>query len=264
MLGITLQENTKTTHSTLGVPTHRSPSVGEVGEQITASSIQRVSKSTEGSALVYLKKEREREREREKREGETKKRKKKYRKKEKKKKEKKREKWARRGVRVNLQDPHESKGFMCIAFKPWPYTENHSAVKLHPSLLSLTLAKPRHNPHPLLALQSATLAARAHTPEECSSSGTGLCYSSPFGTHSHTWKETYFAPPIIVPMEHASKAQAHIKNGEVIDNQIWPCHLCSNIKTSILHAGGKCTQVCNPGFTNLHLNIAWTLKFMIP
>ena len=44
-------------HLTLGVPTHKSPSVGEVGEQITASSIQRVSKSTEGSALVYLKKE---------------------------------------------------------------------------------------------------------------------------------------------------------------------------------------------------------------
>ena len=32
-----------TTHSTLGVPTHKSPSVGEVGEQITASSIQGVS-----------------------------------------------------------------------------------------------------------------------------------------------------------------------------------------------------------------------------
>ena len=35
--------NTNTTHLTLGVPTHKSPSVGEVGEQITASSIQGVS-----------------------------------------------------------------------------------------------------------------------------------------------------------------------------------------------------------------------------
>ena len=59
--------NTNTTYLTLGVLTHKSPSVGEVGEQITASSIQRVSMSTEGSALVYLKKEREREREREER-----------------------------------------------------------------------------------------------------------------------------------------------------------------------------------------------------
>ena len=35
--------NTNTTHLTLGVPTHKSPSVGEVGEQIAASSIQGVS-----------------------------------------------------------------------------------------------------------------------------------------------------------------------------------------------------------------------------
>ena len=35
--------NTNTTHLTLGVPTHKSPSVGEVGDQITASSIQGVS-----------------------------------------------------------------------------------------------------------------------------------------------------------------------------------------------------------------------------
>ena len=73
--------NTNTTHLTLGVPTHKSPSVGEVGEQITASSIQRVSQSVEGSALVYLKKRKEN-----KREGE-----KKVQKKEKKRKEKKRE-----------------------------------------------------------------------------------------------------------------------------------------------------------------------------
>jgi hypothetical protein len=31
------------THLTLGVPTHKSPSVGEVGEQITTNSIQGVS-----------------------------------------------------------------------------------------------------------------------------------------------------------------------------------------------------------------------------
>ena len=35
--------NTNTTHLTLGVPTHKSPSVGDVGKQTTASSIQRVS-----------------------------------------------------------------------------------------------------------------------------------------------------------------------------------------------------------------------------
>jgi len=35
--------NANTTHLTLGVATHKSPSVGEVGEQITASSIQGVS-----------------------------------------------------------------------------------------------------------------------------------------------------------------------------------------------------------------------------
>ena len=51
-----VEGNTNTTHLTLGVPTHKNPSVGEVGKQITATSIQRVSQSTEGSALVYLKK----------------------------------------------------------------------------------------------------------------------------------------------------------------------------------------------------------------
>ena len=35
--------NTKTTHLTLGVPTHKSSSVGEVGGQITTNSIQGVS-----------------------------------------------------------------------------------------------------------------------------------------------------------------------------------------------------------------------------
>ena len=74
--------NTNTTHLTLGVPTHKSPSVGEVGKQITATSIHRISQSTEGSTLVYLKKgKKKREK---KREGEKKK--KKYRKKEEKKK----------------------------------------------------------------------------------------------------------------------------------------------------------------------------------
>ena len=48
--------NTNTTHLTLGVPTHKSSSVGEVGGQITASSIQEVSQFTEGPALAYLKK----------------------------------------------------------------------------------------------------------------------------------------------------------------------------------------------------------------
>ena len=51
--------NTNTTHLTLGVPTHKSPSAGEVGEQITTSSIQGVSKFTEGSALAYLPKKKE-------------------------------------------------------------------------------------------------------------------------------------------------------------------------------------------------------------
>ena len=37
------EENTNTTHLTLGVPTHKSPSVGEVGEQIIATSIQGLS-----------------------------------------------------------------------------------------------------------------------------------------------------------------------------------------------------------------------------
>ena len=58
--------NTNTTHLTLGVLTHKSPGVGEVGKPITASSIQRVFQSTEGSALVYFKKkEKERENKRE-------------------------------------------------------------------------------------------------------------------------------------------------------------------------------------------------------
>jgi hypothetical protein len=51
--------NTNTAHLTLGVLTHKSPSVGKVGEQITASSIQGVSKFTEESALAYLKKGRD-------------------------------------------------------------------------------------------------------------------------------------------------------------------------------------------------------------
>ena len=45
---------TNITHLTLGVPTHKSSSVGEVGGQINASSIQGISLFTEGSALVYL------------------------------------------------------------------------------------------------------------------------------------------------------------------------------------------------------------------
>ena len=39
----TLKETPNTTHLTLGILTHKSPSVGEAGEQITASSIQGVS-----------------------------------------------------------------------------------------------------------------------------------------------------------------------------------------------------------------------------
>ena len=46
--------NTNTTDLTLGVPTHKSLSMGEVGGQIIASSIQGVSKFTNGSALAYL------------------------------------------------------------------------------------------------------------------------------------------------------------------------------------------------------------------
>ena len=37
------ERNTSTTHLTLGVPTHKSPSMGDVGEQIIATSIQGVS-----------------------------------------------------------------------------------------------------------------------------------------------------------------------------------------------------------------------------
>ena len=94
-------------------------------------------------------------------------------------------------------------------FKRWHYTptERHSTAWLHPTLPSRALAKPRHSPHLFLSLHRAALAALAHTLGECSSSGPRLCYSTPFGTRSHTRKETYFAPPITVPMEHASKEQ---------------------------------------------------------
>ena len=54
----TLKEKHQTTHSTLGVPTHKSPSVGEVGGQITVRYIQEVSYFTGGSALAYLLKKR--------------------------------------------------------------------------------------------------------------------------------------------------------------------------------------------------------------
>ena len=95
------------------------------------------------------------------------------------------------------------------AFKLWPYTsaEKHSAAWLHPTLPSRALAKPRHSPHSLLALLSTALASRAQTLEECSSSGLGLCYSTPFGNCSHTQKEMHFVPLTIVPMELTTKAQ---------------------------------------------------------
>ena len=64
--------NTNTTHLTLGVPTYKSSSVGEVGGQITSSSIQRVSQFTEGSALIYLQKKKKKKERVKKREGETK------------------------------------------------------------------------------------------------------------------------------------------------------------------------------------------------
>ena len=48
------EDNTNTTHLTLGVPTHKSLSMGEVGEQITTSSIQGVFQFTEESPLAYL------------------------------------------------------------------------------------------------------------------------------------------------------------------------------------------------------------------
>ena len=98
----------------------------------------------------------------------------------------------------------------CVhSFKLWPYTsaKKHFSAWLHPTLPSHMLAKPRHNPLPLLPLLSAALAAQAHTLEECSSSSPGLCYPTPFDTHSYTRMEMYFASPIIVPMEHATKAQ---------------------------------------------------------
>ena len=43
VIELTLEGNINITHLTLGVPTHKSSSVGEVGGQITASSIQGVS-----------------------------------------------------------------------------------------------------------------------------------------------------------------------------------------------------------------------------
>ena len=118
-------------------------------------------------------------------------------------------KWERKEVRMSQQIYTSQKATCVHAFKLWPYTsiEKHSAPWLHPTMLSHALAKPRHSPHILLALLSTTLVARAHTLEECSSSSQQLWYSTPFGTHSHTQKKTYFAPPIIVPMEHATKAQ---------------------------------------------------------
>ena len=92
---------------------------------------------------------------------------------------------------------------------PWAYTsaEKHSAAWLHPTLPSRALAKPRHSPHSLLALLSTALASRAQTLEECSSSGLGLCYSTPFGNCSHTQKEMHFVPLTIVAMELTTKAQ---------------------------------------------------------
>ena len=64
--------NTNITHLALGVPTHKSSSVGELGGQISASSIQRVSQFTEGSALIYLQKKKKKKERVKKREGETK------------------------------------------------------------------------------------------------------------------------------------------------------------------------------------------------
>ena len=145
-------------------------------------------------------------------------------------------KWAEKGVSMSQQDLFKSKRRHVQMLTSCGLTHQQKNIlppKLHSSLLSRTLAKPRHNPHPLLALQSAILAARAHTPEEYSFSGLGLCYSSPFGSHSHTWKETYFVPPITVPMEHATKAQGSCT---LVVCVIQPC--------SHLSQHGLCVLLC--------------------
>ena len=108
--------------------------------------------------------------------------------------------------------------------------------KLHSSLLSRTLAKPRHNPHPLLALQSAALAARAHTPEECSSLGLGFAtpvYLALTHTHTRTQKETYFVPPIIIPMEHTTKAQGSCSLAMCVTQ--YCCHLSQHGLCDLLY-----------------------------
>ena len=62
--------NTNTMHLTLGVPTHKSPSVGEVGEQITCKfysrSILVYRRISSGLLIKKRKKKREKKREKEK------------------------------------------------------------------------------------------------------------------------------------------------------------------------------------------------------
>ena len=171
--------NTNTTHLTLGVPTHKSSSVGEFGGQITSSSIQGVSQFTEGSALAFLKK-RERKREIEKK-GEKSI--------EKKKNKRKNGEVSEEGSKSEPTGPTRVKS--CHVRMPSSsglthQQKKHSAVQVHPSLPSRALAKHRHNPHPLQALCSLNLAAPAYRKqEEYSSFFPSLCCSTMFGICSH-------------------------------------------------------------------------------
>ena len=94
------------------------------------------------------------------------------------------------------------------AFKLLRYTlEKYSAAQLHPSLPSRSLAKQRHNPHPLQALRSLNLAAPAYRKqEEYSSFFPSLCCSTLFSICSHAYKGTHLASPIL---HHRANGACH-------------------------------------------------------
>ena len=136
-------------------------------------------------------------------------------------------------MRVSQQALHTSKAILCACLQ---------AVALHFSKKTFHCLAP-----PNLAL--ARLQSLAITPTRCQ-----LCIVSlaapmhakkrnvpltirgfatpPHLAHAHTQrKETYFAPPI--PKHCANGSPRPHQEGGAIDNQMRPCHHCSNSKTYI-------------------------------
>jgi hypothetical protein len=164
-------------------------------------------------------------------------------------------------VRVSQHDPHGLKvalwaGLQVMVLHLDRY---HFTTWLLPVLLSLTLAKPWHNPHPLPALRRFTPSAPARIKqEECSSSFLGLCCFTLIGTYAQkgdvhcVFSHTALCQQIVPPRNMIPTHEAWVpltrfgvvksafllyslyRNVGITNNHMWPRHHCSNFKPSIL------------------------------